>query len=1007
MTTEHPRYPSGFIGPIPVTHGLDLFGATRVLVDPVKRLRERYTSAGGDLEELKQQRLTPRVYKALGRLQDKERRDLLGAYGFDHQMAADLSREVGEQSTGFQQPNRTPLGTLADVGQAAGMLTLGAIAPMSFFGGSVLPEAARPGIEKLPEQAQVPAEIGVSLVGGGLGLGKVVEKGTSALAKLAGVARGGTPKVPQPVVQAPQTAVDSLVEALKAHKPARAEQEALYHAARSETAAKMSTILQPGGGEGAFRKVSSVMGGELPRMQATPIRDALRPEQSEALFNQVLAHAPWERLPFTKKNAADALVELLDLNQPLQRNQIKLLEEVFGPKLSEELLSRRPFIERAGALASDVLNLPKAFKATLDFSAVLRQGFMLGVRNPVESSNAFRQMFRSAFSERNFQSTNEAIKAMPWYARARESGLYLAEDTLVALTAREEQFASRLASKIPGIRMSERAYNTFLNTQRMGVFSKYAKMWAGTEAERELPELAKFINQATGRGSLGRLEDKAALLSSPFFSLRFAVSRPQMLLRGLGSQGVGGQLAAGLKDPKALLDFVSANPKTARAVASQNLVSFVGANVALLALLKYSDIAEVELDPRSSDFGKYRVGPVRGDLWAGFLPVARLVAQLMTGERKALASGNIEDYSRVEAAMRFWESKLTPLLGTTIDLARGEDAVGQPNTVWSVLKNLFLPLSVEDIMSAVAANGIAGGLAASPTVLGAGTQAFLSNEDVRDREAQKLGFADYASVPRERKPEIEQSEAVQERLSRREHAAKALWESQMETLAADPQARTDPDYFRNQFAQINRDFFVRQEPVRDKVKEYGERNENEKARNEYYAVFQAAEEASKGLRNDAYYTALQKGIAQAEAGWTPEQKEYVRNNIELRQYPDPFLQDYARLGQQLRDLHWWDMGQQMPLYQADEGAARAYDRILDNRAKGLPERTGIDTIDFALGKTIDLQVEAYQKNLRKASPELDVLLVRYYGRAPVTPEGVAEKGARIIRLMEERKRKAS
>jgi hypothetical protein len=42
----------------------------------------------------------------------------------------------------------------------------------------------------------------------------------------------------------------------------------------------------------------------------------------------------------------------------------------------------------------------------------------------------------------------------------------------------------------------------------------------------------------------------------------------------------------------------------------------------------------VEIDPRSTDFGKIKVGNIRWDIWGGFQQWVRVASQLATGERK-------------------------------------------------------------------------------------------------------------------------------------------------------------------------------------------------------------------------------------------------------------------------------------------------------------------------------------------------------------------------------------
>ena len=602
-------------------------------------------------------------------------------------------------------------------------------------------------------------------------------------------------------------------------------------------------------------------------------------------------------------------------------------------------------------------------------------------------------MMRAAFSERNYRLIDEAIKSAPEYAAAQKAGLYQAPIGEAArIGAREEQFASRLARKIPGVKIAERAYVTFLNSQRFGVFSKYAHAWQGLpEAEKELRALAKLINQATGRGGLGPLERASDVVGTPFFSLRFAVSRPQVLLRGLGSEGLGGIAAEAARgNPRALLEIATLNPKTARAVAAQNILSYVGGTVALAALLKQSGLIDVELDPRSTDFGKMRVGNQRIDLWAGFQPFVRYSAQLMTGERKMLTSGNIQRVTPAETISRFVESKFAPGPGSIVDLFQGHDNLGRPLEPGRMLRDLFMPLSIDDMVDAVVKNGVAGGFIASPAVFGAGTQTIVTMADLRNEEAQKRYGQDYEALKREQKLEVLGAASIVERQVAMAGAAQKQWEREMLVLARDPQARIDPKYLRDEYTRINRDYFIRLEPQREKIVQYAEANANDKARNQYYDVFKQAEEESQGVHNDIYYEAIERLMSERETRWTAEQKEYVRNNVEIKLLPDPFLQDYVRFKQRLRDTGWWRLYKQVPYYSGDKAVAGFYDQW--QRFRGTTEQPVWEAAHpnaMSYIRVINRVMDRQKQTLRQQNPRLDAELALFEDSPAITAEGRA------------------
>ena len=169
-------------------------------------------------------------------------------------------------------------------------------------------------------------------------------------------------------------------------------------------------------------------------------------------------------------------------------------------------------------------------------------------------------------------------------------------------------------------------------------------------------------------------------------------------------------------------------------IAAADMVTFVAANTALLAAIKFyhsdNPDVDVELDPRSSDFGKVRIGNTRIEPWAGFQPIVRYTAQLMTGERKQTVTGRISDVARPETALRFGRSKLAPVPGFIIDAWTGESFVGDEVSLAKLrevsTENLayqrFFPLAGQDIIDAVQYQGGAGALLTIPSaILGFGT----------------------------------------------------------------------------------------------------------------------------------------------------------------------------------------------------------------------------------------------------------------------------------------------
>ncbi len=170
---------------------------------------------------------------------------------------------------------------------------------------------------------------------------------------------------------------------------------------------------------------------------------------------------------------------------------------------------------------------------------------------------------------------------------------------------------------------------------------------------------------------------------------------------------------------------------------------------ALTAPLVGLGLATIEFDPRSSDWGKLKVGKTRIDLSAGYAPLIRYAAQAATGTGVSAGSGAVSERGRVETIQRFARSKLSPIAGMISDIALGQDFLGDdllapkdiagfkdvPGGVGYGWEN-FAPLFIQDVEEGVRLGGLEGGLAGATGGLGAGV---VSYETVADTALDVYG----------------------------------------------------------------------------------------------------------------------------------------------------------------------------------------------------------------------------------------------------------------------------
>lgn len=507
---------------------------------------------------------------------------------------------------------------------------------------------------------------------------------------------------PQPETTPQVSAVDKLTSALGEAKPAqkniaKAQSQAL--AARGQA---IQEILANNPGEKGFAMAKKALQGPLVK-DAPTIKQKLDQNDLNDLFGQIQNHATLR--PFEKLRAYDALTKVFDGTVP-QKNEIGLLEDVFGSKLAKTVVdATKTKGQKIREAITSTVNVPRAINSSLDFSAPFRQGLVLTVNHPISAAKAGAYMFKSAFSSKAYKGWLEDVKSSENYGRMKDSGLYLADSKGAAgsLSDKEEAFMSNLAEKIPlygrVVKAGERAYNGYLNKIRVDTFNSLADRYAATgqgDAEN-LKSLAKFINTATGRGNLGKLEKIAPELNAVFFAPRNMAARLNML------------------NPKWYLDLKG--PARKEAVKSAGVVLATG--LTTLGIAKAAG-AEVNDDPRSTDFGKIKVGDARYDIWGGFQQYARAATQLLTGQKNV--QGDVVKADRLDTANKFVRSKLAPIPASVTDIAEGVDYVGQPVTAGSLAQKNLLPFGVQDAANGGGDAGPAGAASSLPSVFGIGYQ---------------------------------------------------------------------------------------------------------------------------------------------------------------------------------------------------------------------------------------------------------------------------------------------
>lgn len=520
-----------------------------------------------------------------------------------------------------------------------------------------------------------------------------------------------------------------------------------------------------------IRNVSNTMGRELAPEEMTwvgnranlekpPVTTPTRGLEAPAFSSEGQRVASVDRnLPPTPKQAfEDQQQELRDrISAEIQRIEAgngRPMTPIEKVRVAQSERAAMQIPEEALKVGlADWLNVPRTLMTGLDFSYPLRQGLGL-IRHQQEFWPALKAGWDSAFDSSKAEAVLLQIKNDPLAAQKKALDITLGKTDVMG---REEAFAGMGAvGKIPLIGStleklygpSARANEVFINKFRSDVADTYINKinrfverghFNKAEGQAQIDQYMRTINYATMRGNLGPLEKQAGALGQAFFSLRSAVSRPQLV----------GQL---IDKPF--------SPAWNEAV--MDIAALIGMGATTLALADMAG-AKVNMDPRSTDFGKIIVGSRHIDIWGGYQQIARTLYQGATGER-VTSGGKVRDvtlgsFDRDDVLTSLLRNKLSPQAGAAVNTFFGDDfrkppvdfsnGITSPQVNKGVVASMLAPLFAGDIIEAVKHDGLTGGLLGGLSFFGVGGMSYAdtSNPRTQARTEVAAGPAVRAALP--------------------------------------------------------------------------------------------------------------------------------------------------------------------------------------------------------------------------------------------------------------------
>lgn len=499
----------------------------------------------------------------------------------------------------------------------------------------------------------------------------------------------------------PLRALDELHDALIDASTVRNEQQQLYKGERSKRFAKVEEVTTQGK-KGMYERLSKLK-GELPKAQFEPVD--MNPDSARALYNEINRSSLSTPEKIRASTGLGKVLGDYGNGEVPQRNEIEMMRKVFGDPVADQLMELHSGIPITKQALNEVMNLSKSMMSSLDASAPFRQG--LGLIHTREFWQNYAKMY-TYLGRGAYDAAMMAIHEDPMFPGLEKAGLQITEIGS-ELGKREEQFASRLAEKIPGIPASERMYTGFLNKTRFDISKRlmeeaeraglkpFVKNSAGELVPTKLGrEITKYVNTATGRGSLGRLEKNAVELNSLLFSPRLISSRLTMLNPAY---------------------YIKADPFV-RKQALKSLFAMATAGKIVEELGKAAGGTVETADKTSSDYHKVRIGNTRIDPYGGFQQYIVAANRLLAGAANSTL-GNKDGMNLRTAASRtlgvggrypsMTENKLSPVAKFVDDMifARPAEDTGSGSAmdvmniphraIDAKIVNLFTPMMLQDL----------------------------------------------------------------------------------------------------------------------------------------------------------------------------------------------------------------------------------------------------------------------------------------------------------------------
>lgn len=480
--------------------------------------------------------------------------------------------------------------------------------------------------------------------------------------------------------------------------------------------------------------------------QETALRKSIAEYEAKIKSGEFPARAPKPAIP-------DDLQKLYVRKEALKAEAASMRSKI----QSAEAAKNQPLIAKIG---HEAFNVPRTLVASTDLSAGLNQGMFAAYTHPDLWAKSNVAGLYALKNEENFYKVIGEVRANEHYDDAIAGGLKIASDAphfdpggdmmLSKMLSASGEVDTRLGKiGLNPIAASERAYVATITKLRMDLFSNMVKqaekpaLFGLVKPQKltlqDYKDIADWVNVATGAGTNGiarglqHVNNHVPVIFSP----GYMVSRWQLAYGG----------------PGRLIKAIKNNPRVALEIA-KDYSKFAGAAGGLLYAAKMSG-ADVELDPRSTAFGKVKVGDTTIDPFAGILAPYRVMTQVAVGSKQK--NGGIMPPNAAATLGYYGTGKASPLPRAALNLSSGlagKDVFGKsydPRTAEGLANTgvSMLPIQVQsqmDLAEDKSLNEAQKDALRILVLLGVNTQTDTPKESSRSRSSSRTSSRGRASL---------------------------------------------------------------------------------------------------------------------------------------------------------------------------------------------------------------------------------------------------------------------